>query len=161
LEWRLGSRPWPARWSAKRQPRQVQRIREQLADWQAAIAYAPTLPGVDPVRLAIWSFSASGGHMFRVAARNPELAAAIAQTPNADGQAAARNAACSACGVKDGPKPLHVRAWRCRRPDHASPAYGRGPRLSVGEPARDQLMHPIQLARISTQEVRGNFQANS
>ncbi len=21
---------------------------------------------------------------------------------------------CSACGVKDGPKPLHVRAWRCR-----------------------------------------------
>jgi putative transposase len=22
---------------------------------------------------------------------------------------------CSACGVKDGPKPLHVRAWRCRQ----------------------------------------------
>jgi putative transposase len=21
---------------------------------------------------------------------------------------------CSACGVKDGPKPLHVRAWQCR-----------------------------------------------
>jgi len=21
---------------------------------------------------------------------------------------------CSACGLKDGPKPLHVRAWRCR-----------------------------------------------
>jgi len=21
--------------------------------------------------------------------------------------------ACSACGAKDGPKPLHVRAWRC------------------------------------------------
>jgi pimeloyl-ACP methyl ester carboxylesterase len=75
------------------QPRQVQSIREQLADWQAAIAYAPTLPGVDQARLAIWSFSASGGHVFRVAARNPELAAAIAQTPNADGQAAARNAA--------------------------------------------------------------------
>jgi pimeloyl-ACP methyl ester carboxylesterase len=50
------------------------------------------LPGVDPARLAIWSFSASGGHVLRVAARNPGLAAAIAQTPNADGQAAARNA---------------------------------------------------------------------
>jgi fermentation-respiration switch protein FrsA (DUF1100 family) len=74
------------------QPRQVQRIRDQLADWQAAIAYAATLPGVDPARIAIWSFSASGGHVFRVAARNPGLAAAIAQTPNADGQAAARNA---------------------------------------------------------------------
>lgn len=39
----------------------MQRIREQLADWQAAIGYAPTLPGVDPARLAIWSFSASSG----------------------------------------------------------------------------------------------------
>ena len=68
------------------------RIRDQLADWQAAIAFAATLPGVDPARLAIWGFSASGGHVFRVAARNPRLAAAIAQTPNADGPAAARNA---------------------------------------------------------------------
>src|SRR5258708_4136295 len=75
------------------QPRQVVRVREQLADWQAAIAFAPTLPGVDPARLAIWGFSASGGHIFRVAARNPQLAAAIAQTPNADGLAAARSAA--------------------------------------------------------------------
>ena len=54
--------------------------------------FAPSLPGVDPTRIAIWGFSVSGGHVLRVAARNPELAAAIAQTPNADGQAAARNA---------------------------------------------------------------------
>jgi uncharacterized protein len=51
------------------------------------------LPGVDPARLAAWAFSASGGHVFRVAARRPQLAAAIAQTPNADGLAATRNAA--------------------------------------------------------------------
>jgi len=75
------------------QPRQVQRVREQLADWQAAIAFAAARPGVDPARLAVWSFSAPGGLVFRVAAQHPELAAAIAQTPNADGQAAARNAA--------------------------------------------------------------------
>ena len=75
------------------QPRQVQRIREQLADWKAAIGCARALPGVDPARLAIWGFSLSGGHVFRVAADNPQLAAAIAQTPNADGPAAARNAA--------------------------------------------------------------------
>jgi pimeloyl-ACP methyl ester carboxylesterase len=74
------------------QPRQIVRIREQLADWQAAMAFAPTLPGVDPTRVGIWGFSLSGGHIFRVAARNPALAAAIAQSPNADGQAAARNA---------------------------------------------------------------------
>ena len=75
------------------QPRLVLPIRDQLADWQAAIGFAATLPGVDPARLAIWGFSLSGGHVFRVAARHPELAAAIAQTPNADGPAAARNAA--------------------------------------------------------------------
>jgi uncharacterized protein len=74
------------------QPRQVLPIRDQLADWQAAIAFARTMPGVDASRLAVWGFSAAGGHVFRVAARNPQLAAAIAQTPNADGQAAARSA---------------------------------------------------------------------
>jgi fermentation-respiration switch protein FrsA (DUF1100 family) len=75
------------------QPRQVAPVGEQLADWHAAIGYAATLPGVDPARLAIWGFSASGGHVFRVAAEHPGLAAAIAQTPNADGLAAGRNAA--------------------------------------------------------------------
>ena len=75
------------------QPRQVQRVRDQLADWHAAIGCARGLPGVDPARVAIWSFSAPGGHVFRVAARDPDLAAAIAQTPNADGLAASRNAA--------------------------------------------------------------------
>lgn len=74
------------------QPRQVIRIREQLDDWQAAIGFAATLPGVAPARIAVWGFSLAGGHVFQVAARNPELAAAVAQTPLADGQAAAPNA---------------------------------------------------------------------
>jgi fermentation-respiration switch protein FrsA (DUF1100 family) len=75
------------------QPRQVVRIREQLADWSAAIGFAGTLPGVDPARLAAWAFSAPGAYLFTLAARDPRLAAAIAQTPNADNMAAARNAA--------------------------------------------------------------------
>jgi pimeloyl-ACP methyl ester carboxylesterase len=74
------------------EPRQVVRLRDEREDWDAAIAFARGLPGVDPARVAIWGFSTSGGHVFRVAARHPELGAAIAQTPNADGQAAARNA---------------------------------------------------------------------
>lgn len=74
------------------QPRQVLKISEQQADWKAAIAFARHLPDVDPARLAIWGFSASGGHILPVAARNPDLAAAIAQTPTADGPAAAPNA---------------------------------------------------------------------
>jgi fermentation-respiration switch protein FrsA (DUF1100 family) len=62
-------------------PRLVVNIRDSLQDWHAAIEFARTLPGVDPGRLAVWAFSASGGHIFPVAACHPELAAAIAQTP--------------------------------------------------------------------------------
>jgi fermentation-respiration switch protein FrsA (DUF1100 family) len=75
------------------QPRQVVRVRKQLADWSAAIGFAASRPEVDPARLAAWAFSASGGYVFTLAARDPRLAAAIAQTPNADNLAASRNAA--------------------------------------------------------------------
>ncbi|WP_433192593.1 alpha/beta hydrolase [Nocardia sp. CA-107356] len=72
--------------------RQLARFREQVADWQAVIEFAPTLPGVDPDKLAAWGYSSSGGHMFTVAARNPQLAAAIAHAPLTDGPNGAPNA---------------------------------------------------------------------
>jgi pimeloyl-ACP methyl ester carboxylesterase len=74
-------------------PRQVVRIKDELADWRAAIEFAATLPGVDPAKLALWGFSLSGGHVLHLAARDRRVAAAIAQTPNADCQAIVRNAA--------------------------------------------------------------------
>ena len=74
------------------EPRQVVRIHEQLADWSAALGFAATLPEVDATRLVAWGFSASGGHVLRVAARDRRLAAAIAQSPYVDGQVATRNA---------------------------------------------------------------------
>lgn len=73
-------------------PRQVVRIREQLADWRAAVTTAAALPEVDPARIAAWGFSLSGGHVLRVAADGAPVAAVIAQTPNVDGIAATRNA---------------------------------------------------------------------
>ncbi|MCK2220069.1 alpha/beta fold hydrolase [Actinomadura sp. ATCC 31491] len=72
-------------------PRLVLPVRKQLADWQAAIGFAATLPEADPARLALWGFSASGGHVLRVAARDPRVAAVIAQTPNVGGPAATRS----------------------------------------------------------------------
>lgn len=74
-------------------PRQVVRIKDEIADWRAAIGFAATLPGVDPGKLALWGFSLSGGHVLQVAAMDRRVAAAIAQTPNADCQAIVRNAA--------------------------------------------------------------------
>lgn len=73
-------------------PRQTVRIGDQLDDWQAAIDFAASLPETDPARIALWGFSLSGGHVLRVAARNPHLAAVVAQTPNTDGPAASRSA---------------------------------------------------------------------
>lgn len=74
------------------EPRQVVRVREQLEDWDAAIAFARELPEVDPARIAIWGFSASGGHVLRVAARHPELGAAISHGGLIDAADAGRNA---------------------------------------------------------------------
>jgi len=74
------------------EPRQVVRIRDQLRDFEAAIAFARTLPEVDPARIALWGYSLSGGHVIRIAARNPDIAAVIAQAPLADARAAAPNA---------------------------------------------------------------------
>ena len=66
-------------------PRQLLDIRRQLDDWQAAIAYARTLEGVDAGRVAIWGSSFGGGHVTALAARDQSLAAAVSQVPFADG----------------------------------------------------------------------------
>jgi pimeloyl-ACP methyl ester carboxylesterase len=71
-------------------PRQVVRVREQLADWEAALDCAASLPGVAASKIAGWGFSLAGGHLLRIAARRPgqhRLAAVIAQAPLADGVA--------------------------------------------------------------------------
>jgi fermentation-respiration switch protein FrsA (DUF1100 family) len=110
------------------QPRQVQRTGEQLADWRAAIARARELPGVSP-------------------AQNPELAAAIAQTPNADGQAAARNAARYQ-------QPLAMARFAGRGiADALGALAGRPPRLVplTGEPGT--------VALLTTPDARGGSQA--
>jgi pimeloyl-ACP methyl ester carboxylesterase len=105
------------------QPRQVVRIGAQLADWDAAISFASTLPGGDESRIAIWGFSLSGGHVFRVAARHPELAAAIAQAPNADGRAATRNA------MRHTTRRALLRLTGCGILDLVGGLLGREPRL--------------------------------
>ncbi len=111
-------------------PRQVVRIGDSLSDWDAAIDFACSLPDVDPARVAGWAFSASGGLVLSVAARNPRLAAAIAQTPNADGPSAARAAARHQ-------KPLALLQFTGRAVlDALGALVGRAPRLVplVGQP---------------------------
>jgi acetyl esterase/lipase len=72
------------------EPRQLISIPRQLEDWKSAIAFARTMPGVDPGRIALWGCSLSGGHVIVAAARDKRIAAVSAQCPMLDGHASAR-----------------------------------------------------------------------
>ena len=67
-------------------PRQLLDLDRQYEDCDAALAYARSLPGIDPDRVAIWGTSFAGGYAFDAAARHPWLAAAVCQTPLLDGK---------------------------------------------------------------------------
>jgi fermentation-respiration switch protein FrsA (DUF1100 family) len=67
-------------------PRQLLDLRLQQEDYRAAIAYARSRPEVDAARVAVWGTSFSGGHVVHLCARDPSLAAAVAQTPMVDGR---------------------------------------------------------------------------
>jgi uncharacterized protein len=56
----------------------------QLEDWRAAIAFARSLPGIDPDRVATFGSSMGGGNALAAAADDPRIAAAIGQVPFLD-----------------------------------------------------------------------------
>jgi pimeloyl-ACP methyl ester carboxylesterase len=58
--------------------------RRQLEDWRAAIAYARSLPGVDPDRIATFGSSMGGGNALAAAAGDRRIAAAVSQVPFID-----------------------------------------------------------------------------
>ena len=72
------------------EPRQVLSMGNQLADWDAALEYVAGLPEFDSNRVAVWGSSLGGGHAIAVAARHPELRAAVSQCPFTDGLASAK-----------------------------------------------------------------------
>lgn len=70
------------------EPRQLVSVSKQLQDYVAAVAYARTLQGVDPARVAVWGTSFAGGHALVTAAQVPGIAAAVCQCPMLDGLSA-------------------------------------------------------------------------
>src|SRR4051794_31637715 len=69
------------------EPRGWFSIRDQLADWRAAVAHARTMDRVDSDRLAVWGMSVGGGHALMTAAADPGIKAVVALVPLADGRA--------------------------------------------------------------------------
>jgi uncharacterized protein len=68
-------------------PRGLLDIRRQREDWRAAVEYVRGLDMVDADRIALWGTSFGGGHVIAVAARDPRIAAVVAQCPFTDGLA--------------------------------------------------------------------------
>jgi dienelactone hydrolase len=67
------------------EPRRWFSVRKQRRDWRAAVACARRLEHVDPDRIALWGMSMGGAHALMTAAANPQIAAAVALVPCADG----------------------------------------------------------------------------
>ena len=74
------------------EPRQTVSVADQIHDFEAAMAAAKRLPGVDPNRIVLWGSSMSGGHVLRLAAGRDDIAAVIAMTPLTSGAAVSRAA---------------------------------------------------------------------
>lgn len=67
------------------EPRELLSIPRQREDWRSAVAFARTLPEVDPNSVVAWGTSFGGGHAIVTAADDPSIAASIAQCPFTDG----------------------------------------------------------------------------
>ncbi|MFQ5637645.1 MAG: alpha/beta hydrolase [bacterium] len=64
------------------EPRNLVNPFRHVTDWRAAIAHVRTLPGIN--KIALWGSSFGGGHVIVAAARDPEIAAIVAQVPFVD-----------------------------------------------------------------------------
>jgi uncharacterized protein len=62
-------------------PRQVVDVNAQFEDWQAAVALARSLPGVDTAKIGLWGSSFSAGHVLRLAAGDSRIRAVAVQVP--------------------------------------------------------------------------------
>ncbi|MEX2529274.1 MAG: alpha/beta hydrolase [Gemmatimonadota bacterium] len=69
------------------EPRQLLSVSRQLEDWRAMLAWARERPEVDARRIGIWGSSFAGGHVLRIAAEDPAVAAVVSQVPFTNGVA--------------------------------------------------------------------------
>ncbi len=106
------------------EPRELLSVPRQLEDWEAAVAYARTIDGVDPDRVILWGTSFAGGHVITTAARDARIAAAVVQGPFTDGIASAL-ALDPRASLRMAPRVLRDLAAAARgRPPVRVPAYG-------------------------------------
>lgn len=120
------------------EPRLLVRAGRQRDDWRAAIAYASSLDWVDARRLALWGFSAGGGHVQSLAISERGISAAICVAPLVDGARTLRYIGglshvlhLGLAGARDTLRGLRG-AEPYRIPAGGPPGFGRGHQLPWG-----------------------------
>ncbi len=68
-------------------PRQLFSLRRYFEDIEAALAFIATRPELDAKRVALWGTSMGASHVVTMAARRPDIAAAVIQCPILQGRA--------------------------------------------------------------------------
>lgn len=69
------------------QPRQLFSLRRYFEDIEAALAFIAQRPELDAKRVALWGTSMGASHVVTMAARRPDIAAAVIQCPILQGRA--------------------------------------------------------------------------
>ncbi len=119
------------------EPRQFLSIRRQLQDYRSALAWVRSQAEFDAARIFVWGTSFAGMHIVELAAGEPGLAGAIAQSPLVDGLA----------GLTNIPLARALRLTAHALADVAGSAFGRRPRyLPISVP-------PGQLGVIATDDA--------
>jgi alpha-beta hydrolase superfamily lysophospholipase len=72
------------------EPRQRIRVKDMLADTDAALSWAQAQTAIDPERVALWGTSLGASHAMVTAARRADVAAVVVNCPMIDGLDAAR-----------------------------------------------------------------------
>jgi pimeloyl-ACP methyl ester carboxylesterase len=123
------------------QPRQLLSIRRQLEDYRTVLAWARAADTFDAERIFVWGTSFAGMHIVELAATEPALAGAIAQSPLVDGLA----------GLANIPPARGMRLTAHALADVVASRLGRLPRyLPISVP-------PGQLGVIATQDAMTGY----
>jgi uncharacterized protein len=100
------------------EPRQFLSVRRQLQDYRSALAWVRAQEEFDSARMFVWGTSFAGMHIVELAAIEPGLAGAIAQSPLVDGVA----------GLTNIPPARALRLTAHALADLAGSVFGRRPR---------------------------------
>lgn len=137
-------------------PRQLVDTRRQLEDIRAAVDFVRGHEAVDAEQIALWGTSLGGGHVLRIAADDPRVAAVVANVPGIDMYAGLRGRAKSPTFRPEPARTAIATAHlviaalldeirgRLGRPPHYVPVFGRFGSAIFADPALTERFRDLE-----------------